>query len=265
MLIIINDFELIFRSDESVWNSYAARNLRSMRYGSYSEDSDESDSHGHKGSDRTSTETRKDHSIPEVSLKQELEEDAARSNSETSFYSYHSDDENENIERMQIQEQKNRGRKRSFVCVEKSPYLRRLSQKSELTQEINILSLYGDEHRLKRSNSEPSDFLGCSKMRQCESDSSNYRDFAGFTGEHLQSSSFINKEENCDKTKCFKNRHDSPTRGLEDMHIMDQNMQMNMSDKPTCDLHTNSDEESSNSTSEVRLTHITENISSNGY
>jgi molybdopterin-biosynthesis enzyme MoeA-like protein len=77
-----------------------------MRYGSYSEDSDESDSHGHKGSDRTSTKTRKEHSIPEVSLKQELE-DAVQSNSETSFYSYHSDDENENIERMQIQEQKN--------------------------------------------------------------------------------------------------------------------------------------------------------------
>jgi hypothetical protein len=70
-----------------------------MRYGSYSEDSDESDSHGHKGSDRTSTKTRKEHSIPEVSLKQELE-DAVQSNSETSFYSYHSDDENENIERM---------------------------------------------------------------------------------------------------------------------------------------------------------------------
>ena len=257
--MFINDFELIFRSDESVWNSYAARNLRSMRYGSYSEDSDESDGHGHKGSDRTSTKTRKEHSIPEVSLKQELE-DAAQSNSETSFYSYHSDDENENIERMQIQEQKNRGRKRSFVCVEKSPYLRRLSQKSGLTQEINILSFYGDEHRLKRSHSEPSDFLGCSEMRQCESDNSNYRDFAGFTGEHLQSSSFINKEENCDKTKCFKNRHFSPTRGLEDMHIKDQNMQMNMSARQASDLHSSSNEESSNSTSEVRLTRITENI-----
>jgi hypothetical protein len=74
-------------------------------------------------------------------------------------------------------------------------------------------------------------------MRQCESDNSNYRDFAGFTGEHLQSSSFINKEENCDKTKCFKNRHVSPTRGLEDMHIKDQNMQMNMSARQTSDLH----------------------------
>lgn len=233
-----------------------------MRCGSYSEDSDESDGHGHKGSDRTSTETRKEHSIPEVSLKQELE-DTARSNSETSCYSYHSDDENENIERRQIQEQKNRGRKRSFVCVEKSPYLRRLSQNSGLTQEINILSLYGDEHRLKRSNSEPSDFLGCSEMRRCESDNSNYRDFAGFTGEHLQSSSFIIKEEYCDKigltTKCIKNRHDSSTRGLEDIHNKDQNMQMNISARQTSDLHSSSDE-SSNSTTEVRFTCITENI-----
>jgi hypothetical protein len=97
-------------------------------------------------------------------------------------------------------------------------------------------------------------------MRQCESDNSNYRDFAGFTGEHLQSSSFINKEENCDKTKCFNNRHVCPTRGLEDMHIKDQNMQMNMSARQTSDLHSSSNEESSNSTSEVRLTRITENI-----
>ena len=118
-----------------------------MRYGSYSEDSDESEGQGRKNSNNNG-ETKKLHSAPQMSIKQELD-DAMQSNSESSFYSYHSDEENKDVEL----KQKKFGRKRSFISLDKSPDFKHLSQKSGLTQEINILSLYGDEHRMKRSNS----------------------------------------------------------------------------------------------------------------
>ncbi|XP_063401368.1 serine/threonine-protein kinase greatwall-like isoform X2 [Mytilus trossulus] len=213
----LDDTPQMHRTDEAVWNSYAARNLRSMRYGSYSEDSDDSEGNNHKNAANTDV---KKETEPEISLKKELEDANQSSNAESSFYSYHSDNENGDIEHIQIQEKKTLSRKRSFVCLDKSPCLKHSSSNSGLTQEINILSLYGDEHRFKRSNSGNSEILAIAEMRQCESDSQNYRDFAGFTGEHMHSS-FHKKTDSCDNRNgdpnCSETNNDSHV--LEHMHV----------------------------------------------
>lgn len=184
-----------------------------MRYGSYSEDSDDSEGREvHKNLDG-SCNSKKD-SVPDISVTDDGGE-CSQSNGESSFYSYHSDDEQEDLERIQEQ---TKNRKRSFVCTDRSPRLKHLSQSTGLTQEINILAIYGDEHRMKRSAS-GNDLLGVGELQKSESDCQNYRDFAGFTGEHT-SQQTENRDATCSSIGGnFENQKNYLSRFEEPMNV----------------------------------------------
>ena len=83
-------------------------------------------------------------------------------------------------------------RKRRFDLVDGSP-IHKSSVKSGLTQEINLMMLYGDEDRVKnrRINSDPMGALesnnSVDQQSHYGSDDYNYRDFANLAGVHLKS------------------------------------------------------------------------------
>ena len=99
---LTDDTPQMHRSDQSVWNSYSARNLRSMRHGFYSEDSDDDsdsesqsyskayrESKGSRSSSRQfSSETG---SLSDDSMSHTNNSSLGRSR----IFSYHSDDEME--------------------------------------------------------------------------------------------------------------------------------------------------------------------------
>ncbi|XP_061178277.1 serine/threonine-protein kinase greatwall-like [Saccostrea echinata] len=160
---ILDDTPQMHRTDESVWNSYAARNLRSMRYGSYSEDSDEEDSVESDTRSRGNSSTKyptegQDLHVkmqPRNSTKKKRELNVERRGAEMSgsgSYSYHSDEETD-IEINSMK--KNPDRKRKFCLMDTSPALKQIyPHNSGLTQDIKVLNLFGDEHRLKRQQME---------------------------------------------------------------------------------------------------------------
>ena len=142
---MLDDTPQMHRTDESVWNSYAARNLRSMRDGVYSEDSDEGDSMEQGSSDEKETENiaicrdTSECSVP-VRKKTELRR--------TKSFTYHSDEECDSVSFNRDR------RKRKFIDVTNSPISVPLQQKkSGLTQEINLLGLKEENKRMRFSSS----------------------------------------------------------------------------------------------------------------
>ncbi|XP_067654846.1 serine/threonine-protein kinase greatwall-like [Haliotis asinina] len=106
----------LHRTDEAVWNSYAARNLRSMREGSYSEES-EAEPRGHSFSDA-------DLSVSYLDSSVESGRFTSMSNRGSSGYSYPSDDEAEASQQsLRLRAQ----RRRSFEYSDDSALSRRSS------------------------------------------------------------------------------------------------------------------------------------------
>ncbi|XP_046558651.1 serine/threonine-protein kinase greatwall-like [Haliotis rubra] len=106
----------LHRTDEAVWNSYAARNLRSMREGSYSEES-EAEPRGHSFSDA-------DLSVSYLDSSVESGRFTSMSNRGSSGYSYPSDDESEASQQsLRLRAQ----RRRSFEYSDDSALSRRSS------------------------------------------------------------------------------------------------------------------------------------------
>lgn len=156
---ILDDTPQMHRTDESVWNSYAARNLRSMRYGSYSEDSDDQENIVYKNklelgnsSSARKLNKEKQHVSNEscksfTKKERALEVQRSRVSVTSNSFSYHSDEEEADLDTVT----KNCVRKRRFCGIDKSPALKQIyPSNSGLTQEIQVLGLFGDEHRHKR-------------------------------------------------------------------------------------------------------------------
>lgn len=184
---IMDDTPQMHRSDESVWNSYAARNLRSMRHGSYSEDSDDNDErqseHSKENSDQNFDRKSSTGSCMKSSISTEVTDSSRpRNGSDSCDFSYHSDhSDDESVSKNDLKSDRLihvprwKGRKRGFDLVEKSPVQKRIFPgHTGLTQEINLLQMYGDEHRLKRSNSEGTDIrslaVGGEHLKRCSSE-----------------------------------------------------------------------------------------------
>ncbi|XP_060086452.1 serine/threonine-protein kinase greatwall-like [Ylistrum balloti] len=186
---IMDDTPQMHRSNESVWNSYAARNLRSMRHGSYSEDSDENEEPRQRGAEirkRSSCDkSRKESDDNSKNLCQF----PGRSR-ERRVYSYHSDEE---MDHMHTSEKKRcssegRNRKRQFDLVARSPLTKKVYNGTGITQEICLMKLYGDEHRIKRSNSEKLNReLDSYNLCHKQYNTDNYRDFVDLTSENIKS------------------------------------------------------------------------------
>ncbi|KAJ8298650.1 hypothetical protein KUTeg_022710 [Tegillarca granosa] len=181
---IMDDTPQMHRSDESVWNSYAARNLRSMRHGSYSEDSDDNDERPNENSKENNSDQnfdRKSSSCMKSSISTEVTDSSQpRNGSDSCDFSYHSDhSDDESVSKNDLKNERLiprwKGRKRGFDLVEKSPVQKRIFPgHTGLTQEIKLLHMYGDEHRLKRSNSEGTDLrslaIESEQMKRCSSE-----------------------------------------------------------------------------------------------
>ena len=184
---LLDDTPQMHRTDESVWNSYAARNLRSMRYGSYSEDSDDQENLSSKlksesagDGSSTSNQYGEMSSMSTKNGRNSTKKKKAlqvRRRSEGNLtscsFNYHSDEEEEDNT-----VKKNFDRKRKFCGIDKSPALKQIyPRNSGLTQEIQVLGLFGDEHRHKRWQNEVSgdrnrDENECSLRHQVSEESS---------------------------------------------------------------------------------------------
>lgn len=163
---ITDDTPQMHRSDESVWNSYAAKNLRSLRCGLYSEDSD---------GDKENTE-----SLPAGGLANKNVENGKHiSNSfnifmhktvcnraesirqkanrlrKTKSFSYPSDDEDSDGGYGRYRNRVMFAKKRGICDVEQSPVRRTHSADSGLTQEFRLLRCSNGEPLYKRSYSIP--------------------------------------------------------------------------------------------------------------
>ena len=134
------------RTDESVWNSYAAKNLRSLRDGEYSEDSEDNDI------------SNKENQRDEKPLAGDFRRKCAvksvkpRKLVKTKSFSYPSDEELDCGSWRRSKHHKRFARKRSFQDVAQSPVHRTHSADSGLTQELRLFHL---EPFSKRSNSFP--------------------------------------------------------------------------------------------------------------
>lgn len=170
---ILDDTPQMHRTDESVWNSYAARNLRSMRYGSYSEDSDDQENVVYKnklelGNSSSARKLSKEKQLVNnegckslTKKEKALEVQRSRVNVTSNSFSYHSDEEEADLDTVT----KNCVRKRKFCGIDKSPALKQIyPSNSGLTQEIQVLGLFGDEHRHKRKQ------IGVTKDSNMEAD-----------------------------------------------------------------------------------------------
>lgn len=151
---LLDDTPQMHRTDESVWNSYAARNLRSMRYGSYSEDSEEENEVlGHQRDRRELL--RHKNSIKKIKTLESKKRGSKMSRGGSC--SYHSDEE---ISFNTNNVKKNLDRKRKFCLLDRSPALKQMyPRNSGLTQNIQVFSMFGDEHRLKRQQTEDPECL----------------------------------------------------------------------------------------------------------
>ena len=174
---LLDDTPQMHRTDESVWNSYAARNLRSMRYGSYSEDSDDQENLSSKLKSESEGDglgtTNQNGEMSSMSTKngrnstQKKKALQVRRRSEGNLtgcsFNYHSDEEEEDNT-----VKKNFDRKRKFCGIDKSPALKQIyPRNSGLTQEIQVLGLFGDEHRHKRWQNEVSGDRSIEKETKC--------------------------------------------------------------------------------------------------
>ncbi|KAL3864979.1 hypothetical protein ACJMK2_006618 [Sinanodonta woodiana] len=146
---ILDDTPQMHRSDESVMHSYAAKNLRQLREGSYSEENEDTDASNKENSDSQDLSPIK--MIHKLPLKEDLlgckrQQTHPSERIAVSSCNYLSDSEEEIQNQLII-------RKRSFHDISKC--YRNVSN-TGLTQDIHGMRLYGDEHRVKRSNKETS-------------------------------------------------------------------------------------------------------------
>lgn len=191
---LTDDTPQMHRSNESVWNSYAAKNLRSMRHGSYSEDSDEADNSG----SRDMSDSGNCCDSPPISRDASDLLNISNMSNHSSEYSYPSSDEEEHNSRVRKIERKF-NRKRNFDHINSSQ-LSNCNQ-SGLTQEIDILNMYGDECRLKRRKS---NFGGAtdSLSVSCDMDDHNCREcVCSVTDNSVTSVSNISRIEKCDSMR----------------------------------------------------------------
>ncbi|KAK3599398.1 hypothetical protein CHS0354_036413 [Potamilus streckersoni] len=149
---ILDDTPQMHRSNESVWHSYAAKNLRQLREGSYSEENEDTDMSNKENSNAQELSPIKMH--PSLPLKEEfqlgckIQRTHSLERNTVNSYSYLSDcDSEEEIQKQLIT------RKRSFHDISKC--YQKVGN-TGLTQDIDGMRLYGDEHRVKRSNKETS-------------------------------------------------------------------------------------------------------------
>jgi hypothetical protein len=148
-----DDTPQMHRTDESVWNSYAAKNLQALRMGSYtSEDSDSDCKENEKPSGNTPQ------NVIYRNLKAKCDsEPIIKHNSrklvKAKSFCYPSDDESD--EGTRYHSHVKFARKRSFCDVEQSPVRRASSADTGLTQEFRLLRFNGCEPFPKRSSSLP--------------------------------------------------------------------------------------------------------------
>lgn len=169
----LDDTPQLHKTNESVWNSYAARNLRSMREGSYSEESEgehlNSDGHDfnlmmvlasqhnwnnqRRQDNRQSQDNHNENNMRSLyrdKYASQSSQDENTSDENTSRdFSYHSDDDVDMIASSLVRKNSfGGGRKRSFDDMHSSHN----GKSTGLTQEIHVLNLIGDEDRVKRRN-----------------------------------------------------------------------------------------------------------------
>ena len=141
------------RSDESVWNSYAAKNLRSLREGEYSEDSEDNEDVDKENQRCTSVDEEDEKPLTnDFRRKCTVKSMKARKLVKAKSFSYPSDDELDSGSLRRFKRHKRFARKRSFQDVAQSPVRRTHSADSGLTQELRLFHL---EPTCKRSNSFP--------------------------------------------------------------------------------------------------------------
>lgn len=170
---ITDDTPQMHRTDESVWNSYAAKNLSLLRCGLYSEDSD---GDGNKENEQIET---TDNSKAVMEEKDSIEKPTVISQStflftqntlcdskhsnlhkarrlrKTKSFCYPSDEEDSDLEFGRFTGRKKFAQKRSFCDVLQSPVRRTQSADSGLTAEFRLLRCNNGEPLYKRSNSLP--------------------------------------------------------------------------------------------------------------
>ena len=150
---LTDDTPQMHRTEESVWNSYAAQHLRSLRRDSYSEDSEENEKENIPSSLPKSGIKIVDAPLSKTSRKVRTKLNP-RQLTKTKSFCYPSDDESDvelgfNKDRFRLR------RKRNFDDVEQSPNRRTQSADSGLTREIAMLRFGACEPQSKRSHSIP--------------------------------------------------------------------------------------------------------------
>ena len=141
------------RTDESVWNSYAAKNLRSLREGEeFSGDSDSFDVDKENMEFSSSIIRTEKPVLIDFQRKCAVKNIKPRKLVKTKSFSYPSDDESDTGSFRRYKGHKRFARKRTFQDVAQSPIHRAHSADSGLTQEFRLFHL---EPCSKRSNSFP--------------------------------------------------------------------------------------------------------------
>ena len=135
------------RTDESVWNSYAAKNLRSLREGEYSGDSEDN-----AATDKENIRQKEKPLVKDFKTKCAGKNIKPRKLVKAKSFSYPSDDEQDFDSIRRYKAHKRFSRKRSFQDVAQSPKRRAQSAETGLTQELRLFHL---EPCSKRSNSFP--------------------------------------------------------------------------------------------------------------
>ena len=175
---ITDDTPQMHRTDESVWSSYAAKNLRSLRRGSYSENSDEGEnkenetdtdhsrvsldceSHGLKMVDKL-RHCQSLSAFDDIKAQcannsvRQFQRRKPRKLVKTKSFCYPSDDEDIGSDLSRYHARVRFAKKRSFCDVEVSPVRRTHSVDSGLTQEFRLLRCNNGEPLYKRSSSIP--------------------------------------------------------------------------------------------------------------
>ena len=148
-----DDTPQMHRTDESVWNSYAAKNLRSLREGEeFSEGSDGTEVNKENVELTSSVARIEKPVLNDFQRKCNVKNMKPRKLVKTKSFSYPSDDESDAGSFRRYKSHKRFARKRSFQDVAQSPVQRAQSADSGLTHEFRLFHL---EPCSKRSNSFP--------------------------------------------------------------------------------------------------------------
>lgn len=154
---ITDDTPQMHRTEESVWNSYAAKNLQALRLGAYKSEDSDSDANSKENENPAFVSfSASNHGYKQNKAKFDslpVMKHASRKLVKSKSFSYPSDDESDDGSR--YQNHVKFARKRSFCDVEQSPVRRAYSADTGLTQEFRMLRFKGFEPVTKRSHSLP--------------------------------------------------------------------------------------------------------------